>query len=382
MWRWIVLGALAGCAKQYGSFVEVEGQTHAIDFDRVELHFGTRLDAPASLATPGHPQGLTGKLFARDVAPADEEPAGALTREHAVYLTGATANAGLSYVLAVAFAHDVPVGIGELFELTVPDDRTLIYHLTLEPYVATEVERWGRDRTDCVAWTHARDGASSTVAVVRTDDHDCDSFSSADDCDDASYCAADACATLSVCGAGSTCAIGRCTNHRTGATTCDPVTCVIPGMCDGNCVAFAGPDDVSGRELCGIGLSLQHGELLVPSEQGLLCMLAGATSYDAVFQLPNGEHCLAPMVEFVDPRTPGFTYAIHQDPPTGGCTLSITPITPTQQLGGDHHIMVSFQPADLSLPRWSLVIGIAAATPSPCTAPAQFTPSGELSDCH
>jgi hypothetical protein len=380
VWRWIVLWVVAGCAKQYGSFVEIDG---AIDFDRVELHFGI-FDGPAMLATPGHPQGLAGTLYARDAAPTDEPPAGMSTRSHTVYLAGAAANAGLSYVVAVAFAHDVPVGIGELFDLEVPDDRTLIYHLTLEPYDATAVERWGRDRADCVAWTRARDGdpAPSTIAVVRADDRDCDGFTRADDCDDAAFCADEGCGALGVCGDGDTCAIGRCTNHLTGPATCEPVTCVIPGLCAPDCIAYTGPEDLPGRDFCGIGLSLQHGELLIPTEGGKVCNQAGSVDYFATFALPNGLPCNAPLVDYVDPRTPGFTYDIQPALAGTDCRLYVFPNAAGAVFAGDHHIMISFQPADPTLPRWSLVIGVAALAMGSCTTPAQFTPSGEVSDCH
>lgn len=359
---------VAACESRYGTYLEIDGEAGGMTFDRVELYFGLP-HGDTVPSTPSFGSQVPGRLYKRLFTASDlvdAEAAGSTVR---FYVPPSEENQGLgAYVLAVAYAGDVPVGIGELADFIIETGSVVrTYDLALEPYDAALVEQWGAgDGPGCVRWTRvdAATGEKTTVAVVRRGDNDCDGLEAeVADCDDLSFCGADGegC-TGTRCVDRETCGLGVCVSGDAGVT-CQVDTCLVSSVC-GACA------DVPDAELltCALERAPDHTQITIPTSLGpddpqALTRLCG-TSVEYQFALPGGFPCKEPQILAPkDGITPdGFKYTFID----GGavCFLKIAALSSnTGYLYDDaaHHVVLSVLRGDLPELRSTLLLGIQPA---------------------
>lgn len=377
-----VLAVVAGCTDRYGAYLEIDGRTGNLAFDRVEFHFGKYLDdtIPSTPATPiaSPPVVQKGSLFKRAFEASDVQQLGARDTTFVYYLgaNGQEQYLG-AYVVAVAFAGDQPVGVAELTDFTIPGDAVHQYPMPLVPFFANEVELWGNATADCVKWTRMRDGdtAKTTFAVVRAEDHDCDGFTDEVDCAQLDYCpdASSSCPGHDPCIAGDTCAIGACTNLRGMPSA--PRRCLAPtdgAVCLGPMACEACKSDAQIQKCLG-DAPFSHAEITIPvTPQERLC----SPTYPIPFPLPGGMACENPRIDLpLAGRWPdGFSVGVTADPMNAGtCKLAIVePAGGAKFSGIQHHIVLSVTDGGVTSARTSLLFGILTKL-APCGTPPDVT---------
>jgi len=370
-----MLACLCACETRFGAYLVVKGDT---DFDQVELYFGKPIDSsgPGSgnaFATPMRGQ-QSGTIFDRTF---DATDLGTIeSANHTTfYLPPDEKNQLLgSYVVAVAIAGDSPVGIAELFDFTVPTDVVHEYHLDLTAWNPTTMERWGQ-QPGCVAWKKPRDGHDPVVAVVHSDDRDCDALASNVDCSDLCSQQSPACATgLTFCNSSPTfCALGCSVNNMCAATMCLPdAACTTP-----ECVGLTNLDE---RLACGRDKTPLHLELLVDRSA-----VANNALCEVAFSFSPGVPCNQPL--FVN-LSAGFATKFNPkiSPSTsapGECLLELTGPSNTIAVDDDYHALVSLAPSTTVGARVTFIVGLKWSQRDICDVGGyQTMPGGRVFTCN
>lgn len=379
-----MLALLAACSDRYGAYFTIQGHD-AIQFDRVELYFGEEAGMKVPVA-PGHlalePE--AGLLMRRLVSDSDVVRLDAKSGSMTYYVPPGDDNDKLGdYVLAIAYAGDNPVGIGELFDFAIPTDEAVYkYELALVPYANEMVEMWGRPTQDCIRWKRSRGpDHPALVAVTRDNDVDCDAFVDRDDpavdCEPLRYCdgsgnagciGAAACVTLD-----DGCRIGACQNKDGQRASCSPVSCAVDAAC-ANCDLDAPPGELLQCVLFADGTHIDYPITVMPSQA--LC----SEPYKVNLVLPTGVLCENPKIEAVVNWMPGalFNYTIAASGST--CLLTLAPPMPGLEFVGVPHIMISIDSPGGPTPRQTFVIGL-STTVDACTTQQTLVIDPPTVDC-
>jgi hypothetical protein len=331
---------LAACESHYGAYFEIKGD---IEFDQVELYFGTPMAPGASaFATPTFGV-LLGQVFDRTYDVSDDVTLS--PRKQTTYYVAATEdNQALgAYVIVVALSGGHPVGISEYFNFTVPSDAVHEYALTLEPWNPAEAERWG-DKPGCVAWRRPR-GGNDLAAIVHKDDLDCDAMAKAVDCNDL-------CPTGSpLCTVGQTVCESPCAIGCSTFGACAPTTCLPPTACDATCTTSANLID---HLECGSDVA-QHTEIYVDTLAGKMC------AQTLLFALPLDPdipaQCLNPAILFADVPPSDIAFAISEIAQNPQCMLAFDQ-SASFNFTTPVHLLISIAQQDASKPRRTAVIAI------------------------
>lgn len=370
----MLIACLAGCQdERNGAYVVLDGAEVAA-FDRVTFYFGKGGErAPIVLPAPRFAV-ATGErqyAFERTLVPSDAQPAAASTFTY--YLTDASQGLG-EYMIAIAYAGDVPVGITELIDFEIPSDVALIYELALVPYLDSEVQRWGRfprDDDECVRWTRFRDGddpvtGPSTVVVGRKNDRDCDGFDdAATDCDPHAYCdpldATSSCSSgaclIDGDGTGPACQLGACTNQDGQAPACAPVACLVEAACTTCPVDGRSPAE---RVACAVRANETHVDFdILTNGDGTLC----ANPYTFALVLPGQIACVDPEIVLTmsdrDELPLQFSFHAFEDEATGMCKIVVTELVDGARFtDAVPHLVITFGSPGPDGSRPSFVVGL------------------------
>ncbi|NVB81630.1 MAG: hypothetical protein HOV81_24765 [Kofleriaceae bacterium] len=363
MWRpLLALVALAACSDRYGAYFVVDGHDQ-IEIDRVEFYFGQKTGTMVPVP-PGHTatEPEPGLLLRRLVADSDVVTLPATAGAYTYFVPPAEDNAKLGdYLLVVASKGDVPVGIAELFDFTVPtDDVVYKYELPLVDYAAQSVELWGRPTSDCVRWKRDRGSRPELVAVARGNDVDCDAFVDRDDpavdCEPLRYCdgtgnagciGAAACVTLD-----DGCRIGTCQNKDGQQSSCAPTTCAVDQAC-AECDLDAPTRELLDCVLLAVGTHLDYPVTVQPSQA--LC----SEPYKVRLELPPNVLCTNPRIEASVNWLPGETFGYQiASGLDNHCLLTLTPPTPGAKFEGIPHVMVSIDSPAGPTARLTFIFGL------------------------
>lgn len=375
---------LVGCDDRYGTYLRVDGHGE-IAFDRVEFYFADAIGAEVPL-TPGHATAIPDAqlLGRRLIVDSDVQLTDGSVDTWSYYLPPVGQNERLGdYVLAIAYAGDQPVGIGEVFRFRVSDEReVVVYTLPLVAYAGEDVERWGRTQPDCVLWRRVREAPQpQAVAIVRDNDSDCDDFPDRDD-------AIADCLPLEYCdGTGGTGCVGRvsCFTEATGA--CQAGSCVNTDGAPSSCTGTS----------CANDLICSGCDLAAPPDELLACalLLQGTHEDYPIVVKPTQALCFEPQaVELVlpfpckNPRieasvnfnpAPTFGYTIAQT--TGNtCLLDIRPPTPGATFDGLPHVLISVDSLANAQLRTAFIVGLSIDV-GICDMTQLITPTAGLTDC-
>ncbi|HEX5060577.1 MAG TPA: hypothetical protein VFV99_14515 [Kofleriaceae bacterium] len=364
--RWVALLILCvACSDRYGAYLVVDSHG-AVTFDRVEFYFGKELGGPLP-TSPKHPLVSTepSLVAKRLFVDADVQLAGGATTMITYYVPDQPENENLGrYVVVLAYSGDQIVGIGELFDFEVMTGSAVYrYDVDLVDARAEDIELWGRPTADCVRWTRDRGtGKPRTVAVVRGQDADCDSFLEGNIanqdclprvfCDGSGNAACDARVPCLTEGGESGCQVGTCSNKDGAPASCIPTTCVDENVC--------APCDMTPAQDVPIGCALLNNSVHVdtPIEVNpdyTLC----TEPYKIDMQMPV--ECLNPAIVSVIDYMPAdpFTFSIA-DATGNTCQLTITPKMPGAHFTTVPHMMIAIDTPMGTAPRSAFIMGISA----------------------
>lgn len=380
---------LAACETGNGTYFVVDGDRAGIAFDQVEFFLGKDTSGP-KLFTPARPYSSPNpadlerqRLIKRLFSPSDIQTT-AETRSLTYYLPPDDENTLAHYALVVASRGGQVVGLGEIEDFSVFDDARYLYDVALAP-VDAGYERWGHPDSiekACVRWTRRRAGdtTSSTYAVVRGDDLDCDGAQAGKECDDLNYCAGaigEVCKRrITACINPLGCDLGICLDPTPGTAavpTCEPTTCLPDLLCaPGDDCREEGP--VEDFLECAVTRdNTMHTEVTMPiMDGGALCR----HQYQVV--TPNRLPCQNPEIEWpllglVDD---GWMIAVSTSGSSiDGCMYTLTGPTPDARPPEKSHLVVSIELLNGGGKRTSFVIGFAPEpSPTGCLPFAIMTP--------
>ncbi len=342
-------------------------------FDQVEVFFGY-FAGDRIPTTPLHPINFgveKQRLFTRKY---NEEDAGAARREPGntweYFLPATDVNRGLGdYVMAIAYLDGHPVAVGERFDFTLPDDNNTVnrYPIPLLRFENQGIERWGRDKDDCVRWERDRGAdAPRLIAVVRGSDADCDGLENEHDtnadCSPLDYCALDGttCTSVGTCfdETNGMCAAGSCVNTALDTPrSCMPAVCLDPTLCD-KCDGSSYSSDTAGLLACatsslGDGTHLDY-KIAVKVDYAL-CMEPEDISLRLRFP------CIEPKVlDWVETQPgPRFSFDIGPGGTTNVCKLLIYPPFPGAAFTSIPHLLIQVSnPASSMYPTSQFVIAL------------------------
>lgn len=303
-------------------------------------------------------------LVARAFAPDDVQMFGAKREDYTVWIPDGGQNNKLgAYVLAVAYAGNERVGIGELFGFRVSDERIVIeYTLTVDAVDNSAIEEWGRGQTKCLRVAPERAaGQPVVVAIVDPEDSDCDLFldrtdTGTTDCEPLLYCDGSGngdCVGSTPCVHGAdACSIGSCSNKDGASVTCGDDTCVSDTLCR-NCDLTKSPAEILE---CALLRNETHPspDMAVPTE-GSEDLCNDPTIIDVALPFP----CRNPSVDAVSyyAQSAPFDFAIEPGPMPNTCRLTIVSTTDTR-FSGVPHLLVT---VELMAPRRTgFVLGLIA----------------------
>lgn len=378
--RWIALWLLVcvACSDRYGAYLVVDGGG-AIEFDRVEFYFG-KLVGGELPTSPGHPQPTAGSsaVLARQFSDADVHAIGSAVGTLTYYVPDQPEHEALGhYVAVLAFKGEQLVGIGELGDFTtVTGEAVYRYTIDLVDARSQDVEVWGRPTADCMRWTRDRDGGPATVAVVRDDDADCDTFRDGEDdngdclpriyCDGMNPAACEAQVSCVTTSGGSGCGMGvsGCSNLTGTMNECQAAVCVDERACDdckggGNAFGCVVMDN-----------NIHVDTPIVVNPDYTLC----SEPFDIEMVLPAAVECLNPTVVGVEDYMPGddFTYSIASLT-ANTCKLTITPKVPGARFTSVPHMLITIDTPARPLARTAFVLGLTASD-GVCQPSASITP--------
>lgn len=346
----VIAALLCGCGPDhFGTYFIADGRPAAIDFDRAEFFFGSKIDGDFASLTGARSGDVYRRMFVDN-----DEAVPATDRRSSYYLpTDGATNVG-SYVLVLARnSSDAVVGVAEASGFSLATSNEVIeVHLPLEP--PDNVETWGASPS-CVAW--AQRGGQATTAVVRDDDRDCDGALATNDCNDLAYCAAGdpSCSTApTLCLA--TCSLGCRANNACEASVCLPAAaCPTNGTC-------GAASSVAERLAC-IADQSAHIKVAV--------MDTGRPCVDSfVVPLPSGSRCGNPIIEYAEPLPDGYTFEVTDG--ATSCGISIKKPSSAASFSGIHHLLISIDAPSGVGPRPTLFLGIDGFQRVPiatCTGP-------------
>lgn len=356
---------LCSCGSdQFGTYFIADGRQALIDFDHAEFFFGSPTDG--AFATPL--SASTGTAYRRHFLPTDTAVPASSDRTATYYVPSGTTTEVGSYVLAVARdATGTIVGVADATDFPVTNGEEVVkVQLTLAP-PGVNVSVWG-DAPTCAAWTGP---GSHNVGVVQDDDRDCDGATGNDDCNDLAYCApGDAnCSTeASLCLA--PCAIGCRAQGVCEPSLCLPAaTCTLPDGCKT-------ASTVAERIACIAGGTSHLHVLVSLMDNGRPCTDSFAVP------LPTGVDCAHPAIEFTQPLADGYTFKVADDGTS--CTFAIKAPSNPGAFNGDHHLLVSIDPAGGTGPRPTFLLGvkgISGQAGATCTNPVSTENQLEINRC-
>lgn len=230
-----------------GRYLFIDGEAQQIEFDRVELVFAHPVGDLVPTSTPSATTAELGEqiLMKREVV-GDDSFDVPLGQQLDLYLPPEVIqNSGIgAYVLVVATRGGEPVGIGEFWSFERDAADITRFQVPLRPYADAELEWWGREAdggmpNDCVRWRRQDSGDTSTIAIGRGGDLDCDAYPDDEvDCDDRAYCdgaGGQGCSfDKAPCADSDVCLLGKCFNGAGGEMsprTCEPTTCLMDTAC-------------------------------------------------------------------------------------------------------------------------------------------------------
>lgn len=351
---------LAACSDRYGAYFAIDGRG-AIDFDRVELYFG-KIAGEQVPVPPGRTsmEPEPGLLVRRLVADSDSVTLAERVDATTYFVPPGGDNDKLGdYLLVIAYKGETPVGMAELFDFEIPtDDVVYKYEVPLVAYAPQEIEIWGRPTPDCIRWNHDRGSKPKTVAMVRTNDVDCDAFvdrnDPALDCEPLRYCdgtgGAGCLGTVACLADDNGCRIGTCLNKDGLQSSCTPTTCVLDAVCSG-CDLSASPREQLECVLFENG-HVDYPITVMPSQA--LC----TEPYKVLLELPTGVSCGNPMVEAWANWLDGGTFDFDIAGTGSTCLLTITPTVTGAKLDGIPHILISVDSPGGATARQMFIIGL------------------------
>ncbi len=367
-WALAIVVVAAACSDPNGTVLVIEGDK---EFDQIEVYFGTPVGdrTPTTEHRLTNPAGELQLLEKRHKAEDDVPPARATAEKSWGYLIPTTEkNLELgNYVLVIALKGGVPIGVAERFDFMLPvEDAVYRYPMKLVDIANQDVERWGSPIADCARWTYPRgDGKPTTVAVVRANDSDCDTFPDPGDADMAgadsaplAYCdprSPNGCPGVTSCltTAMGRCASGTCMNREGATSACEPTTCLDPRLCE-----WCEADEGNPEQLVACSLrdtTTTHDDVYVPVGAGMvLC------SNPYVFHLALPIPCAAPLIEFGTNWLMGatFGFAIAGDGNTCKITITQPPSGPAPFTPVPHLLISVANGAGAMLARTQFVVGL------------------------
>lgn len=339
---------LTACEARYGTYFTIDGDGNQIQFDRVELYFGTKTDRSA-LATPA---GIAnGSVFERNFDASDrfdvpKKRNGGYATESEYYLPSVAANKGLGYVAVTVYRDAELVGVGELLGFKVETDAVDRYDIELEPKPLLGLSVWG-EPPGCFAWTRDR-GGLSTIGVMSPNDFDCDGIAPTIDCNDFCPAGATQCdPNAAICGDTSACGVGC-----TAGGGCEIAQCLPTDVCGDACQQKG--IRIEERMNCYADLpGNDHLELQLP-----MSPMQRPCTNALELDVPGGHFCTEPKILWFDKRKDDYKFDIEPSATNpSACLLSW--MSPSNAIfAGEHHVLISFAGV-LGRPRWSIMIGVA-----------------------
>jgi hypothetical protein len=388
---WIALACLFGCEDRYGTYIRVRAGSKELRFDRLELYYGVRIGTQVP-TTPKHampePDNEPQLLLARAFAPSDVQMFGSLRDEYTVWIPDGGQNDALgAYVLAIGYAGGQRVGIGELFDFDVTDERKVyIYSMTLDALPSTEaIEEWGRGQTTCLRIQRPRpEGMPVVVAMVDQNDSDCDRFldRSSDgmtDCEPLRYCdgsGTGGCLGKTACvDDADTCSVGSCSNKDGAPATCETQTCVSDALCS-SCDLTEPAQDI--LECALLAPSTHPGQDFAVITHGSERLCSDPTILDIALPFPCANPTIDAVAYFQDSEP--FDFTVEPGPQPNVCRVKIYSTT-DDHFSGVPHLLLG---VDLAPPRrLGFVLGLIAnggSCPDPGEA-QEGTYEPDLGDC-
>jgi len=367
--------------------LDVDG---TIEFDQVDVYFGERagMRVPTSEKRPVSPTDETQRLYHRLYAMDDEWGRENPRTSWSYFIPPVGENMDLGdYVLVIASRDGSPKGVGEYFNFEVPkDDGLYRYHIPLVPVENEDLETWGKPDRDCARWSRQRQSMRPyTIAVVRDNDHDCDSFlddgTDSGDCEPMLYCDGSGtgdCIGRTPCVAisGTACiASPECKNQEGVELSCKPVTCLEQELCTKGCT-----DSESTVLLqCAIEGAHTAADYNIPLN-GDKTLCSNPYTLSVVLPFP----CAAPAVESSGNALPSNSTFMFSIAPSGSavntCELTISSAAGAP-FDGVPHILISIDgPMGSVYERVEFVLGLQPGFP--CTHEAKIGPiSTNVSSC-